>query len=149
MKYLGIDYGAKNVGIAVSDDGGNLAFAKTVLKNDKNLLENVLKICEEEKIEAIVMGESLDFNGKPNPIMKDILSFRKKLADVSELKIHLEPEFLTSAEAEQIQGKHLRHIRKKDRQGAQIKLRKNDASAAALILKSYLDNPKPVVGQEL
>ena len=139
MKYLGIDYGGKNVGIAVSDDGGNLAFAKTILENDKNLLENILKICENEKIEAIVMGESLDFAGKPNPIMKDILSFKKKLADASKLKIHLEPEFFTSVEAEQIQGKHLRRIRKKDRQGAQIKLRKNDASAAALILKSYLD----------
>lgn len=50
MKYLGIDYGEKNVGIAVSDDGGNLAFAKTVLHNGKQLLESILKICLEEKL---------------------------------------------------------------------------------------------------
>ena len=123
MKYLGIDYGVKNVGIAVSDDGGNLAFAKTVLKNDKNLLENVAKLCVAEKISAIILGESLDFKGEPNPLLKAILNFKRKLATRTELPIFLEPEFLTSAEAEHLQGKDV----------------KIDASAAALILKSYLD----------
>ena len=138
MKYLGIDYGGKNVGIAVSDDGGKLAFAKAVLKNDKNLIENVAKICGEEKIDAIVLGESLDFNGQPNLIMKNILIFKDNLKKMSGLKIYLEPEFLTSAEAERIQGK----------------TDKLDASAAALILKSYLDklntpNSSKMDGQEL
>jgi len=123
MKYIGIDYGEKNVGIAVSDDGGNLAFAKIVLKNDKHLLKNILKICDEEKIEIVVLGESLDFSGQPNLIMKDILIFKNKLEKMSGLQIYLEPEFLTSAEAERIQGKN----------------DKIDASAAALILKSYLE----------
>ena len=125
MKYLGIDYGEKNVGVAVSDDGGNLAFAKIVLKNDKYLLENVLKICGEEKIDEVVLGESFDFSGQPNLIMKDILSFKKDLED-KKIKINLEPEFLTSVEAERIQGKN----------------DKLDASAAAFILKSYLDKQK-------
>ncbi|MFH1402194.1 MAG: Holliday junction resolvase RuvX [Patescibacteria group bacterium] len=138
MKYLGIDYGEKNVGIAVSDDGGNLAFAKIVLPNDKNLLENVVKICNDDKVDAVVLGESLNFAGKPNPIMKDILAFKNKLEKLLELKIYLEPEFLTSAEAGRIQGKTLRNIRKKDRIKSKIKPQKNDASAAALILKTYL-----------
>jgi len=129
MKYLGIDYGEKNVGIAVSDDSGKLAFAKTVLKNDKYLLENILKICNEEKIEAVVLGESFDFSGQPNLIMKDILIFKNKLEKISGLQVYLEPEFLTSAEAERIQGKN----------------DKIDASAAALILKSYLEKQ---AGQE-
>ncbi len=122
MKYLGIDYGEKNVGVAVSDDGGNLAFAKVVLKNDKNLLGNILKIYDKEKINEVVLGESFDFSGQPNLIMKDILSFKKKLEN-NEIKVNLEPEFLTSAEAERIQGKN----------------DKIDSSAAALILKSYLE----------
>jgi putative Holliday junction resolvase len=122
MKYLGIDYGEKNVGIAVSDDSGKLAFAKTVLKNDKHLLKNILKICDEEKVGAIVMGDSFDFSGQPNNIMKGVLKFKKDL-EKNDLIVYLEPEFLTSAEAERIQGKN----------------DKIDASAAALILKSYLD----------
>ncbi|MEA2112962.1 MAG: Holliday junction resolvase RuvX [Patescibacteria group bacterium] len=125
MKYLGIDYGEKNVGIATSDDGGELAFAKVVLNNDNQLLENVLKICEEEKIKVVVIGDSFDFSGQPNNIMKDVLNF-KKVLEKNNLTVHLEPEFLTSAEAERIQGKN----------------DKLDASAAALILKSYLDKIK-------
>ena len=122
MKYLGIDYGEKNVGIAVSDDSGSLAFAKTIFNNDKQLLENILKICDEEKVEVIVMGDSFDFSGQPNNIMKGVLKFKKDL-EKNDLIVYLEPEFLTSAEAERIQGKN----------------DKIDASAAALILKSYLD----------
>ncbi|MCK5021894.1 MAG: Holliday junction resolvase RuvX [Candidatus Pacebacteria bacterium] len=124
MKYLGIDYGEKNVGIAISDDSGEMAFAKIVLENDKNLLENILNICNEENIETIVIGESFNFEGKPNPIMKKISFFKKELENNSQLPVYLEPEFLTSAEAERIQGK----------------TDKLDASAAALILKSYLDS---------
>jgi putative holliday junction resolvase len=127
MKYLGIDYGTKNVGIATSDDSGSLAFAKIVLQNSKQLLDDILKICEEEKIRVIIMGDSSDFSGQPNKIMKDILNFKKDL-ERNDLKVYLEPEFLTSAEAERIQGKS----------------DKIDASAAALILKSYLDKKSKI-----
>jgi len=127
MKYLGIDYGEKRVGVAVSDDSGSLAFAKTVLPNDKYLLENVWRICAEEKIDEIIMGESFNFSGEPNFIMKDILNFKKEI-ERHGLKVYLEPEFLTSAEAERIQGKNA----------------KIDASAAALILKSYLDKKSKI-----
>ena len=55
--------------------------------------------------------------------MKEITPFVKKLEDSLGLPIHMYPEFLTSQEAERLQGKNDMH----------------DASAAALILKSYLD----------
>ncbi|MBU1046679.1 Holliday junction resolvase RuvX [Patescibacteria group bacterium] len=123
MKYLGIDYGEKNVGIAISDDGGNLAFAKTVLDNDKNLLKNILKIIEDDRIEVIVVGESINLNGEENPIQKKILGFKKNLKENVKIPIHFQPEFLTSMEARRLQ------------EG----VKKIDASAAALILKSFLD----------
>lgn len=126
MKYLGIDYGEKNVGIAVSDDGGNLAFAKVVLKNDKQLLENILKIVSEDKIEVIIIGESKNLNGEDNPIQKKILEFKKILEENVKIPIYLEPEFLTSMEARRLQED----------------IKKVDASAAALILKSYLAKQK-------
>ncbi len=126
MKYLGIDYGEKNVGVAVSDDGGNLAFAKVVLKNDKNLLENILKIISEDKTEVIIIGESKNLNGGDNPIQKKILEFKKILEENVKIPIYLEPEFLTSMEARRLQED----------------IKKVDASAAALILKSYLAKQK-------
>ncbi len=139
MKYLGIDYGAKNVGIAISDEGGKMAFAKTVLDNDGSLFGEIQKIIEDEKIEEVVLGESLNFAGEPNIIMKQIVPFKKKLEDTTGLKVHFQKELFTSAEAERVQGQNLRNIRKSERKEKTVSLKKNDASAAALILRSYLD----------
>ena len=60
MRYLGIDYGKRRVGVAISDGDGRLAFPETVLANDKNLVENFKKICAENKVGVIVLGESRD-----------------------------------------------------------------------------------------
>jgi len=55
--------------------------------------------------------------------MDEILNFKKDLEKHFNITVHMEPEFLTSAQAEVIQGKNY----------------KIDASAAAIILQSYLD----------
>lgn len=123
MKYLGIDYGEKRIGIAVSDDGGNLAFPKTILENKEGVIADIKKICNENKIEAIIIGESKNLKGENNPIQEKILLFQNKLAKEINCLIYLEPEFMTSMEA--------RHL--------QEGLKRVDASAAALILKSFLD----------
>ncbi|MBU1557638.1 Holliday junction resolvase RuvX [Patescibacteria group bacterium] len=142
MKYLGIDYGERNVGIAVSDEDGLLAFPKIVLDNDKNLFEKIKEIIKEEKIESVVVGESVNFSGEPNLIMKRIVPFREKLEKELRMKIHWQKELFTSAEADQIQGSPLRNVRKGERKEKSVNLKKNDASAAALILRSYLDKIK-------
>ena len=53
MRYLGIDYGSKRVGIAISDASGKIAFPREVLPNDKNLLTRIADLCAKEKVEAI------------------------------------------------------------------------------------------------
>ena len=123
MRYLGIDYGLKRVGIAVSDETGQFAFPLAVLENSENLISEIAEICKKNNIGKMVVGESLDFSQKENNIMKEIKLFIKILDGKTGLKIHLHPEFMTSKEAERLQGKNDMH----------------DASAAALILKSYLD----------
>jgi putative holliday junction resolvase len=128
-KYLGIDFGNKRVGIAVSDDGGKIAFPHSVIPNNEKLLEEIKEIIEKEKIEEIIMGESKNFKGEPNKIMASISEFKKELEGKTKLKVSLEPEFLTSVQAEQIQGKTDMH----------------DASAAAIILQSFLDKNQHMV----
>jgi len=123
MKILGIDYGSKNVGVAISDDDCNLAFPKTVVKNSKDLAENVKAICENENISAIVVGESTNSKGEPNIIMKKITPFVAELETKTGLAVHLEPEFMTTEQARRFQGQ----------------IKEIDASAAAIILQSYLD----------
>lgn len=126
MKFLGIDYGAKRVGIALSDSEGGMAFPHAVLPNDKKLISAIRELIEKEHIDEIVLGESLDYKMKPNVIMEKIVPFKKELEDVAGLPVHFEREFMTSAAAEHLQGK-----------GEMI-----DASAAAIILQSYLDRKK-------
>ena len=132
MRFLGIDYGTKRVGLALSDEDGQLAFPKSVLSNTKDLIEDIKKICVEENISGVVIGESRDLDGTPNPLMKDIEVFMEKLKKEINTPLYLEPEFLTSHQAQKIQGKNSML----------------DASAAAIILQSFLDkenndpNPK-------
>ncbi|MDP2593469.1 MAG: Holliday junction resolvase RuvX [bacterium] len=123
MRIMGIDFGSKRVGIAISDEDEKIAFPTVVLPNDKNLLNEVHKICEANKVGEVVFGESNDLDGKPNPIMKKIEDFKKKAAEKIKVPFKMEPEFFTSVEAERIQGK----------------TEMQDASAAALILQNHLD----------
>ena len=123
MRLLGIDYGTKNVGIAVGETEHGIAFPKTVLKNDGDFVSAVAAVCLVENVDQIILGESKNFKGEDNKVMKEILQFKKDLEYVSELPVILEPEFMTSAEAKHLQGEN----------------KMLDASAAALILKSYFD----------
>ena len=121
-RVLGIDYGSKRVGIAVSNEDATFALPFCVLQNSSTLVSEIMAIAKENGVEDIVMGESKDYKGKPNPIHDSILALKRQLED-SNMKVFLEPEFMTSMQAERFQGKH----------------DKLDASAAAIILQSYLD----------
>jgi len=126
MKYLGIDFGEKNIGIAVSDEEGTMAFPLKVIKNSKKTLAEVKKIFVDEKAESVVLGESLNLKGEPNKIMTDIQIFKENLEKEIGKQIYFEPEFYTTQHALHVQGR----------------TSMTDASAAALILQSYLDKKK-------
>ncbi len=128
MKYLSIDYGTKRVGIATSDDSGVMAFPLRVLLNSRSLAAHIAKICRDERIDVIVMGESLNFQNKHNSIMSEIIPFAEKLKNESGLPVVYMNEVLSSQEAMHLQGDN----------------KENDSSAAAIILQCYLDkiNPK-------
>ena len=135
MKHLGIDYGSKRVGIALSDEGGTLAFPYKILKNDMSLLDTVHNICGQESVSAIVIGESYDLSGQPNKIMGSIEEFKRNLEAELELPIYFQKEFMTTVEARGRAGKESNNARKV----AKAEQAAADASAAALILQRYLD----------
>lgn len=120
---MGIDYGTKNVGIALSDDEGRVAFPRTVLPNDTSLFSSLAELCRKEAVGGIVIGESKNFRGEPNPVMADITRFKEKLEREIILPVQFEAEFLTSVAAGRGDGKD----------------EMRDARAAALILQRYLD----------
>lgn len=124
MRFLGIDYGEKRVGIAISDEEGKFAFPLAVLENNKKILAEIKKIVQKEKVEKIIFGLPLDLKNRPTDSTKPAENFKIKLEKITELPVLFEKEFFTTKEAERIQGKN----------------EKIDASAAALILKHYLTN---------
>lgn len=123
MRLMGIDYGEKRIGVAFSDESEGFAFAHSVVVNNNKAVGQIKKICQEKNVSKIILGESLDYKGQPNPVMEKIELFKKLLEKETGLPVVFQPEVLTTKEAERIQGK----------------IKKIDASAAALILKSYIE----------
>ncbi len=134
MKYLGIDYGSKKVGIALSDDEGNIAFPKCVIENSNTLLESVKQTILDEQVETVVLGASLNYKGEDNPIMKDIKKFKQLLEETSDVPIHFESEVMTSA-----QTRLQPHASDEPRSRKKKPQNQTDDVAAAFILQSYLD----------
>lgn len=126
MRLLGIDYGSKRVGVALSDEGGEMAFPHDVFLNDAELVKNITGLAEAKQVEKIIVGHSLDREGKDNPIHGATEEFISELTSRLSIPIELEPEQYTTKEAVHTQGKH----------------EKIDASAAALILNSYITRTK-------
>ncbi len=140
MKFLGIDYGTKRIGIAISDENSILAFPKEIVSNDANAISKVGEIVEKEKISEFVIGESVNFSGKPNAVSDRIEIFISELQKRFNLPIHKQKEFLTSVEARRGGGgKAESSPSQAHSKVKQTKSERIDASAAALILQRYLD----------
>jgi len=135
MRYLGVDYGSKRVGLALSDESGTLAFPYKIVLNNLELIDIVHNICGQEEISAVVVGESSDLSGNPNKIMGSIEEFKKNLEIELDLPVYYQKEFMTTVEARGHVGKEINNAKKTTK----IKQDKVDASAAALILQRYLD----------
>lgn len=126
MRKMGIDYGHKKVGIALSDEGGLMAFPHDVFPNDKELLSKIKALVAEKTVGEIVIGHSLDKSGAANKIHTAVEGFIQDLTLELGLPVHLEPEQYTTQQAIRFQGRSA----------------KTDASAAAIILDSFITRQK-------
>ena len=120
MRYLGVDYGSKRIGVALSDPSGSMAFPECVIENKglRKAAEELLRLAREKGVEAVVLGESRDYQGRPNAIHAQVQNLKVFLE--AEFAVFYESETLTSAEAARGETNQL------------------DASAAAIILNSFL-----------
>lgn len=136
MKCIGIDYGTKRIGVAVSDDTGSLAFPLAVVKAGQGALEEVVRLAKENGAAKIIVGESRDHKGEKNAVMEDIEQFKADIAELTGLPVEFEREFFTSALAAR------QFAPEEGSRKAHPSHDSLDASAAALILQSYLDKHK-------
>lgn len=122
MNYLGIDYGTKRVGLAKATDELKIATPLATIPNDKNVFGKIREIVIREDIRAIVVGVPVSFDGKEHTFAKSVREFGLELEKSVGLPLHFQNEILTTAQAERDSSAE------------------TDASAAALILQSFLDS---------
>ena len=124
MRYIGIDYGSKRIGVAVSDDEGRMAFPVGVIINcGKTVLREIIERAKKEQAQIIVVGLPIGLDGKETEQTKKIKLFAATLAREIEIPVEMENEMFTSRMATEsgMKGDHV------------------DAASAAIILQSYLD----------
>ena len=133
MRILGLDYGTKRVGVAISDELGLTAqgIATIAVRNRRQLIGEIERIVRARTVEAIVLGYPLRLDNSEGIQCEKVKSFARSLSMRLSVPVVLHDETLTTKDAEEI----LRNggIRGKRRKEAVDKL------AAALILQSYLD----------
>jgi putative Holliday junction resolvase len=138
MRTLGIDYGARRVGLALSDAGGKLATPLDVLQvsSPQQAIELILPILRREGVERIVVGLPLNMDDSTGPAARIVISWAGELASGSGKPVIFVDERLSSFAAEQALIDRKRGGEKMTRKRKKSRL---DALAATRFLQQFLD----------
>ena len=139
MRALGIDYGERRIGLALSDATGLLASPWKKIANDANVTVAARRLADEVRalqadergLGAIVIGLPRRLDGAPNDQTARVQQLAQLLAAQVGIPVALQDERLTSHEADTLLAARERDWRKRKDQ--------LDAMAAALILQDFLD----------
>lgn len=124
-RILGIDYGTKKIGFALSDESQKIAFPKTVQPNVWDYVRDAIRdFILKENASEIVIGLPVGLDGKETELSGKVRKFVEKLKEIFKLPIHFENEVYTSAQVRTFESSPEHKI---------------DASSAALILQTFLD----------
>lgn len=121
-KILGIDYGSKNIGLALSDAGQTQAFAYDTLQMSEKFWLELNDIIEEEKIDKIVVGLPFNMNGEYTKKTEEVVYFIETMEDYVKIPVETEDERLSTVEGLKSCG-----------------IGGRDEEAARIILQRYLD----------
>ena len=139
MRTLGIDYGTKRVGLALSDAGGKLATPLEVLEvtSPSQAIESILRIIRDEEVARIVVGLPLNMaDDSIGDVARGVIKWGGELASRADLPVIYVDERLSSFAAEQSLIDRKRGGEKITRKGRKERL---DAIAAAGFLQAFLD----------
>ena len=137
MRIMGLDYGSKTVGVAISDELLLTAQGKEIIRrNEENKLRKTLarieELIQEYGVEKIVLGLPLNMDESVSERSQLCLEFKDKIERRTGIPVDMLDERLTTVEADEIM----------DEAGIKGKKRKEyvDMIAAQIILQDYLDN---------
>lgn len=136
MYILGLDYGAKHVGVAVGQAITKTAKPLTTIKytSINELISSIKKLMDDWRVEKIIVGLPLNMDGSEQDITQKVKIFVKKLQDSLHIPIILEDERLSTWEA-----KKMLKIGYKDAVPAKL-VEKVNSLSASIILEQYLQS---------
>jgi putative holliday junction resolvase len=131
MRILGIDYGRKRIGLAVSDPLGMMAHSMETLhcRSLRKDLAQLQSIIREQDVHLLVVGNPIHLNGSPSEMSAEAEAFAVRLSEHSGVPYRMWDERLTSQEA----GHLLRETGRKPQRDGGV-----DGLAAQIILDSFL-----------
>lgn len=136
--YLGIDWGTKRIGLAV---GKEIPYELATLENNEKIFDRILKLCQQEKIERVIVGMPILESGDDGENSGKINEFAQKLKKITGLPIYFEPENLTTQTA-------LELLRETGATPSEIN-DKIDQTSARLILEQYIANKEDLSQEAL
>lgn len=138
MRHLAIDYGKRRIGLALSDEGGQLAtpLAVVEISSPESAIGAVARAVAEHDPQVLVVGLPLNMDGSRGPAAREVAVWAGELGRRTERQVRFVDERLSSFEAEQA-------LRTRKQAGERITRRRRkaslDALAAAQLLQAYLD----------
>ncbi len=123
MRYLGIDYGTRVLGLSLSDPAGQFAFPFEILPNDSHVIENIAHVIEEKNVGVIVIGDTRSDGGGANTLTERCERFATLVEQRTKVKVTFVREAWSSFEAARFAPDQ----------------KKRDDAAAAIILQRFLD----------
>jgi putative holliday junction resolvase len=138
MRLLGIDYGTKRVGLALSDNLGLMAhpYMTLVKTTRERLFSDLLAIIAREKVQAVVLGLPQSPDGGEAEITKQVRNFAQSLLRRIDIPVYFQNEAFTSCLAEN----HLHHSGRRGRKAQSVL----DQQAAVIILNDYLEQNRTI-----
>lgn len=134
MRALGLDLGAKRIGVAVSDSEGLLATPIEVIFRQKDARQDYLAVVElvkEWEVNIVVVGMPYSLDGQEGPMAQKTLEEVKSLSDILPVSVVTYDERLTTVTAE----RSLREQGVSSKEGRKV----IDQLAAAVLLQAWLD----------
>lgn len=133
-KVLGLDYGKRRTGVAISDPLADIAFPRETIScnKQKEVIQRISKICHDEQIETIVVGLPCNMKGEDTAQTESTREFAEKLGKrIKNARIELFDERLSTIQAERSL------IEKGIKKFSEI-----DEIAAQIILQAWLDRER-------
>ena len=138
MRILAVDHGEKRIGLALSDETATIASPLKVVEHVSRAIDaaQVADIAAQNDVKMIVIGQSFDDEGNPNPAGRRAGRFADELKNQTHIPIELWDESFSTQDARSVRIQL--GVSRKKRAGHQ------DAFAAVVILQSYLENRRQV-----